>query len=52
MRLQFGPGYRIYFGEINNHIVLLLSGGDKRTQTKDIKLAQQYWDDFKNRMGL
>jgi len=52
IRLQFGPGYQIYFGEINNHIVLLLSGGDKSTQTKDIKLAQQYWDDFKNRVRL
>lgn len=52
IRLQFGSGYRIYFGEINNHIVLLLSGGDKSTQTKDIQLAQQYWNEFKNRVQL
>ena len=52
MRLQFGAGYRVYFGEINNHIVLLLSGGDKSTQAKDIKLAQQYWHEFKNRVKL
>jgi putative addiction module killer protein len=40
MRLQFGAGYRIYFGEINCHVVLLLSGGSKSSQVKDIKLAQ------------
>ncbi len=49
MRLQFGAGYRVYFGEINNHIVLLLCGGDKSSQAKDIKLAQQYWQEFKER---
>lgn len=52
MRLQFGAGYRIYFAEINNQIILLLSGGDKGTQTKDIKLAQEYWHEFKNRVTL
>lgn len=50
MRLQFGAGYRIYFAEINNQIVLLLSGGDKSSQHEDIKLAQQYWHDFKRRV--
>lgn len=52
MRFQFGAGYRVYFGEIDNSIVLLLSGGDKNTQIKDIKLAQQYWREFKQRAKL
>ena len=43
LRLFFGPGYRIYFGEIDDTIVLLLCGGDKSTQSKDIKQAQAYW---------
>ena len=49
MRLQFGPGYRIYFGQQGNRIVVLLCGGDKSTQAKDIKRAQEYWADFKRR---
>lgn len=52
MRFQFGAGYRVYFGEINNSIILLLSGGDKSTQVKDIQLAQQYWHEFKKRVKL
>lgn len=39
MRVDYGPGYRIYFVVRGPEIVLLLSGGDKRTQAKDIKLA-------------
>jgi putative addiction module killer protein len=42
-RLAFGPGYRIYFGKSGREIVLLLLGGDKGTQRKDIKQAKQYW---------
>lgn len=49
MRLQFSSGYRIYFGEVNNYIVLLLCAGDKSTQAKDIKLAKQYWQEFKKK---
>ena len=36
LRLHFGPGYRIYFGEVGRTIVLLLCGGDKSTQARDI----------------
>jgi putative addiction module killer protein len=46
LRLDFGPGYRIYFGEIGKKIILLLSGGDKSTQKKDIKKAIGYWHDY------
>ena len=49
LRMDFGPGYRIYFAENGVEIVLLLIGGDKRTQTADIRLAQKYWQDFKER---
>ena len=47
LRLQFGPGYRIYFGEVDNTIVLLLSGGDKSSQTRDIQRAKAYWQAYK-----
>ena len=47
LRLHFGPGYRIYFGEIDNTIVLLLCGGDKSSQTRDIRRAKTYWLEYK-----
>ena len=52
-RLMFGPGYRIYFGKSGKTIVLLLLGGDKSTQSKDIKSAQHLWTDYleENRHG-
>ena len=39
MRIHFGPGYRVYFAQRGSLIVLLLVGGDKSTQAKDIKTA-------------
>ena len=45
--LDFGPGYRIYFGHINNTSVLLLYGGDKSSQTRDIERAKIYWQEYK-----
>lgn len=47
LRLQIGPGLRIYFGLQGKQIVILLGGGDKRTQQKDIRRAQQLWKAFK-----
>ena len=41
MRIDYGPGYQIYYVQRGAQIVILLSGGDKRTQRQDIKLAQQ-----------
>ena len=41
MRVDYGPGYRIYYVQRGAQIVILLCGGDKRTQRQDIKLAQQ-----------
>jgi len=45
-RLEFGPGYRLYFGRHGNTVILLLLGGDKGSQAKDIRRAKQYWMDF------
>lgn len=41
IRFLFGSGYRIYFTQINNTIVLLINGGDKSSQAKDIKKAKE-----------
>ena len=41
MRVDFGPGYRIYFKQQGSQIILLLCGGDKTSQAKDIKLAKE-----------
>ena len=40
MRIDYGPGYRVYFVHRGTHIVILLCGGDKRTQRQDIERAQ------------
>jgi len=45
--LDFGPGYRIYFSEIGNIVVLLLCGGDKGSQIRDIERAKMYWREYK-----
>lgn len=42
LRLDFGPGYRVYFGQVGEIVVLLLCGGDKRTQSRDIATAKLY----------
>jgi putative addiction module killer protein len=39
MRIHFGPGYRVYFAQRGLEVVILLAGGDKSTQSKDIKKA-------------
>ena len=49
LRFTFGSGFRIYFGEDGDTLVILLVGGDKSSQEKDIKLAHEYWADYKGR---
>lgn len=49
MRIDLGPGYRIYFGQAGNQLVLLLCGGDKRSQASDIAQAKLMWKDWKER---
>ena len=46
LRIDVGPGYRVYFGEDKGALVVLLCGGDKSTQERDIKKAQEYWQDY------
>jgi len=48
-RIDFGPGYRVYFGKHGERIVILLGGGTKHGQDKDIKLAIARWEDYKRR---
>lgn len=49
LRITYGSGYRIYFGRDGNRIVILLCGGDKRTQRQDIEDAHLFWADYKRR---
>ena len=49
LRIPFGPGFRIYFGREGDSVVILLSGGDKSTQTRDIDRAKEYWRDYRSR---
>jgi len=49
LRVDYGPGYRVYFGQKGATLVILLCGGDKRSQKRDIRLAQEYWNDYENR---
>ena len=50
MKIDYGPGYRLYCWEHGNTLLLLLSGGDKSSQKKDIKKAIEYLEDYKNRL--
>jgi len=49
LKIDFGPGYRVYFGWDGSELVILLGGGTKKRQSSDIKKAKGYWDDYKTR---
>ncbi|MFP5276050.1 MAG: type II toxin-antitoxin system RelE/ParE family toxin [Acidobacteriota bacterium] len=49
LRINFGPGYRLYFGWDGEQLVILLVGGDKRRQQIDIQRAKELWQEFKAR---
>ncbi len=49
LRIDSGPGYRVYFGKDGNSLILLLIGGDKSTQQRDIALAAGYLQDYMRR---
>ena len=46
-KIDFGPGYRIYFGQDGNTLVILLCGGTKKTQQRDIARAKDFWQEYK-----
>jgi putative addiction module killer protein len=46
LRISFGPGLRVYYGRHGRQIVVLLGGGDKRSQPRDIRRAQELWQQF------
>jgi len=46
LRIDVGPGYRLYYGHMGSAAVLLLCGGSKRTQDQDIRKALEYWADY------
>ena len=48
LRIHYGPGYRVYYAKDGVNIYLLLCGGDKSTQKKDIKRALKYWSEHKS----
>jgi putative addiction module killer protein len=50
-KIDYGPGYRVYFGLDGVTLVVLLGGGDKRRQSEDIRRAQERWADYKSRKG-
>ncbi len=49
IKIARGPGYRVYFGKIGQAIILLLHGGDKGSQKRDIRLAKEFWSDYETR---
>lgn len=49
LRIHFGPGFRLYFGLVGDELVLLLCGGDKGSQNRDIAAAIRYWKEYKTR---
>ncbi len=51
LRIDWGPGYRVYYAMIGRERVLLLCGGDKRKQSSDIERALEYLEEYKERSG-
>jgi len=49
LRIEYGPGYRVYFGQLGSTIVLLPCGGDKTTLARSIELAKLYWSEYRRR---
>ena len=50
-RIDFGPGYRVYFGRDGDELIVLVGGGTKKRQQRDIEAALARWQDYKRRKG-
>jgi putative addiction module killer protein len=48
-KIDFGPGYRIYFGRDGDRLIILLAGGTKKRPQEDIRQAKANWEDYRNR---
>lgn len=51
IKIDFGPGYRVYCGKDGEKIIILLAGGTKKRQQQDIQKAKEFWLEFKKRKG-
>ena len=49
LRIDYGPGYRVYYAQAGKRLILLLAGGDKRKQQADIATAIERWNDWQHR---
>jgi len=49
LKIDYGPGYRVYFGYDGPKVVILLAGGTKKRQEKDIETAKKRWNNYKER---
>ena len=49
LKINFGPGYRIYYGTHKNKLIIILMGGNKSTQQKDIQKAKLYWINYEKK---
>ena len=49
LKIDYGPGYRVYCGQVGTKLIILLCGGDKSSQSDDIRKAIEYWEDYKSR---
>ena len=49
LRINWGPGYRVYYARAGEQVILLLCAGDKRKQAADIKRAKEFWHDYQQR---
>ena len=52
IKVEYGPGYRVYFGNDGERVLILLIGGTKKTQASDIQTAKLYWNEYKVRKNL
>lgn len=50
LKIDFGPGYRVYVGLQGNEVVVLLCAGDKGSQQEDIAKARRYWEDYRRNL--